>query len=262
MRGPEMSVSRGATSSVTPEPSRSHESRRRSFCDTSDHAVTATVSAPTSREHLEHMVAVAQDRDTLDGCHRGVGRCRPRAISRPACGSRRIDRMSSATERSSPTTTTRCMHRPVDGAAVQDLASHPVDDEREQHGQRQPDDDDAAGELEVEGVGQRADDGEEGDAGVEEPLVLLAAVADEPVLVGAPDGEGGDPRGREERHDPGVHPCSPDGKAVMAISADTSAASRSARTTRDGVPGQPARVRLRPRPELGVVTRVRWGSGA
>ena len=70
-----------------------------------------------------------------------------------------------------------------------------MDDEREQHGQRQPDDHDAAGELEVEGVRQGADDGEEDDAGVEEPLVLLAAVADEPVLVGATHGEGGDPGG-------------------------------------------------------------------
>ena len=40
-------------------------------------------------------------------------------------------------------------------------------------------------QLDVECVRQGADHGEEHHAGVEEPLVLLAAVADKPVLVGA-----------------------------------------------------------------------------
>ena len=45
MRGPAMSVSDGATTRETPEPSSSQDSRRRSACPKSDHAPTATVSA-------------------------------------------------------------------------------------------------------------------------------------------------------------------------------------------------------------------------
>ena len=111
MRGPAMSVSDGATTSETPEPSSSHDSRRRSAWLKSDHAPTATVSASVSRsasiteEDVPTTGTPSTDGPWLRSMHTPT-------TENPAYGSRRSWRTSSAQERSRPTTTTRCRQRP------------------------------------------------------------------------------------------------------------------------------------------------------
>ena len=66
MRGPATSVSDGATTRSTPDPSSCQDSRRRSAWLRSDQAPTATVSAPVSRRAATMLVDVPDDGHALD----------------------------------------------------------------------------------------------------------------------------------------------------------------------------------------------------
>ena len=66
--------------------------------------------------------------------------------------------------------------------------------------------DNAAGQLDREAVGEDTDDGQEGHAGVKEPFVLLAAIADESVLVSTSCRQCPYPGGWEQQEDPRVGP--------------------------------------------------------
>ncbi len=113
MRGPAMSVSDGATTRSTPEPSSSQDSRRRSAWLRSDHAPTATVSAPVCSQRLDDRAWTCRRPGRPRPSGPGVRSMQAPTTEKPAYGSRRSWRTSSAQERSRPTTTTRCRQRPA-----------------------------------------------------------------------------------------------------------------------------------------------------
>ncbi len=150
MRGPATSVSDGATTRSTPEPSSCHDSRRRSDWLRSDHAPTATVSAPVSRSAATMLVDVPTTGtpSTSGPC----GAVDARADDREA-GLRLTaelpDELGAGALASDDDDLVQA--QAAGAQPVQALARDVAEQQREQHGRRQRDQDVQPGGLEPQG---------------------------------------------------------------------------------------------------------------